>query len=142
MATLILPLCLQCPRGGRYFICDNCHYIVPELVPNPTSENGSGFDYVCPVCGPEVDVMEMYMERMISVDNPLSGGRILTFDCEHCCRHPKVWEIIEALWEITSLECGRAGCCWVLLKPADLSRYDIEDEVIEGRVYALLESPH
>ena len=32
------------------------------------------------------------------------------------------------------------GYCWVLLKPADLSRYDIDAEVREGRVYALLES--
>ena len=131
-------MCLQCPR--HYFLCDNCYDCIPEVLPNPASPDGSGFDYVCPACGPGADVTEVYIERFIKVVAPLSGETILNFEVEHCCHHPRVWEILNALWENTSLECGRAGYCWVLLKPADVSRYDcLWSEVKESIVYALLE---
>ena len=108
------------------------------MLPNPASPDGSGFEFGCPVCGPEAELIEVEIPRFIKVVNPLSGQTILDFEAKHS-EHPRVWEIFDALSEKTNLGCDRSPHWWVLLKPADVSRYHWMAEVKEDIVYALLE---
>ena len=126
------------PGPALDFLCENC-YIPAELVLSLASPDGSGFEYGCPLCGPEVELIEVEVPRFINVVNPLSGQTILDFEKVKRREHHRAFEIMAALSEKTRLGGGRSPHKWVLYKPAGFSRYHVMDQVDEEKVYALLE---
>ena len=123
------------PGPALDFLCENC-YIPAELVLSLASPDGSGFEYGCPLCGPEVELIEVEVPRFINVVNPLSGQTILDFEKVKRREHHRAFEIMAAL---SRLGGGLPTYKWQLYKPAGFSRYHVMDQVDEEKVYALLE---